>query len=206
MRERRRRSCTSQGCYRWVWLPWDNFETTKISWLISNYWQSIPLPGGQHICWPYTAIWPYMASPSSNVLSHTFWCWCSTCLIISWLQISHCSWRTLWCWNGPKTRPWFLGKAGFKEDLPFIYIESYPEILIIVQVNPWHNFCPFHVLFLNLNVDSSTVILSSMPLAKVRQSYLFENHSFTLKISLVRTLQLRHWGQRSWCLSLSWSK
>ena len=138
-----------------------------------------------------------MASPSSNVLSHTFWCWCSTCLIISWLQISHCSWRTLWCLSGPKTRPWFLGKAGFKEDLPFIYIESYPEILIIVQVNPWHNFCPFHVLFLNLNVDSSTVILSSMPLAKVRQSYLFENHSFTSKISLVRIWQLRYWGRIS---------
>ena len=138
-----------------------------------------------------------MASPSSNVLSHTFWCWCSTSLIISWLQISHCSWRTLWCWSGPKTRPWFLGKAGFKGDLPFIYIESYPEILTIVQVNHWHNFCPFHVLFLNLIVDPPTVILSSMPLAKVRQSYLFENHSFTSKISLVRIWQLRYWGRIS---------
>ena len=36
-----------------------------------------------------------------------------------------------------------------------------------------------------------------MPLAKVRQSYLFENHSFTSKISLVRIWQLRYWGRIS---------
>ena len=91
-----------------------------------------------------------------------------------------------------------LGFIGLrKTSLSFIYIESYPEILTIVQVKPGHNFCPFHILFLNLDVHSPTAILSSMPLAKVRQSYLFENHSFTSGISLVRIWQFRYGGRIS---------